>query len=230
MTQDAGIEGATARIRIWDAPVRLFHWTIVALLGLLWWSGEQRLFDWHRLAGYTLLALVLFRVAWGLVGSQTARFSAFVRGPGAVAAYVRSDMFRRGGTSHAGHNPLGGWSVILLLALLALQIGLGLFAVDIDGMESGPFSYLVDFDTGRFAAEMHELVFNLLLAAIALHVVAVVFYLAFRRENLVRAMITGSRPWQGVAPALRFASLPLALGLLVASGALVWALVHFFGQ
>lgn len=230
MTQGTGTAGAPSRIRIWDAPVRLFHWAIVALFGVLWWSGEERLFDWHRLAGYTLLALVLFRVIWGLVGSQTARFSSFVRGPGTVAAYVRGSMFRRGAAPHAGHNPLGGWSVILLLALLALQVGLGLFAVDVDGMESGPFSYLVEFDTGRFAAETHELVFNLLLATIALHVVAVAFYLVVRRENLVRPMITGARPWHGVAPALRFASLPLALALLAISGGVVWALIHFLGQ
>ncbi len=222
--------GATpARIRIWDAPVRLFHWTIVVLVGVLWWSGEERLFDWHRLAGYTLLALVLFRVIWGLVGSQTARFSSFVRGPGTVAAYVRGSMFRRGAAPHAGHNPLGGWSVIVLLALLALQVGLGLFAVDVDGMESGPFSYLVEFDTGRFAAETHELVFNLLLAVIALHVMAMVFYRVVRGENLVAAMITGWQRWTGTAPVLRFTSPLLALIVLIACGLLVWAVVGLFG-
>ena len=113
--------------------------------------------------------------------------------------------------------------------LLLLQILLGFFAIDVDGMESGPFAYLVSFDSGRWAAETHELVFNLLLAVIALHIMAMVFYRMVRGENLVAAMITGWQRWTGTAPVLRFTSPLLALIVLIACGLLVWAVVGLFG-
>lgn len=221
---------ARGRLRVWDLPVRLFHWAIVVLVAAAWWTAEERMLDWHRLAGYSILALVLFRLLWGLAGSTTARFSSFVRGPGAVAGYLRHEMFGKGAPSRAGHNPLGGWSVVVMLSALFLQTALGMFAVDIDGLESGPLSYLVDFDTGRLAAQAHEIVFNILLALIALHVVAVLYYLAVKRDNLVSAMLGGFRRWHGEEPALRFAPLHRALLLAAASAGAVWALVRFIGQ
>jgi cytochrome b len=219
-----------ARLRIWDAPVRLFHWTLVGLIGVMWWTGEQRMLDWHRLAGYCVLALLFFRLAWGVVGSSTARFASFVRGPGTVVTYIRRDMFRRDAVPAPGHNPLGGWAVAIMILMLLAQAGLGLFAVDIDGIESGPFSYLVEFETGRRAAELHELTFNLLLGLIGLHLAAVAFYLVYRRTNLLGAMLTGARQRPGEQPLLHFRPAPLALCLLVIAGLLVWATVHFFGR
>jgi cytochrome b len=117
----------------------------------------------------------------------------------------------------------------MILMLLA-QAGLGLFAVDIDGIESGPFSYLVEFETGRRAAALHELTFNLLLGLIGLHLAAVAFYLVYRRTNLLGAMLTGARQRPGEQPLLHFRPAPLALCLLVIAGLLVWATVHFFGR
>ena len=219
----------TAKFRMWDAPVRLFHWALVLLIGCAWWTAENHLIAWHRLTGYAILTLVLFRIVWGIYGSTTAQFAGFVRGPGAVIRYVTGTMFRRGSPPHAGHNPLGGWSVMIMLGLLLLQILLGFFAIDVDGMESGPFAYLVSFDSGRWAAETHELVFNLLLAVIALHIMAMVFYRMVRGENLVAAMITGWQRWTGTAPVLRFTSPLLALIVLIACGLLVWAVVGLFG-
>ncbi|WP_030539432.1 cytochrome b/b6 domain-containing protein [Sphingobium sp. DC-2] len=213
------------RLRIWDAPTRLFHWTLVLLIAAAWWTAEERMLDWHRLAGYCIAALLLFRLIWGLVGSETARFSSFVHGPMAVAAYARG---RR--ALSPGHNPLGGWSVIALLGLLCIQLVLGTLAVDVDGIESGPFSYLVDFDTGRAAAEWHELIFNILLGFIALHVAAVFFYLFFRRENLIGAMISGSRKWTGDPPVIRFAPLPLAFAVMLSCALLVWIIISWWGR
>ncbi len=220
----------TARIRLWDLPVRLFHWALVALIVCAWWTAENHLISWHRLTGYAILTLVLFRIVWGFLGSTTARFSHFLRGPGAVGAYVGGHMFRRGSPGHAGHNPLGGWSVVGMLGLLLLQVLLGFFSVDVDGLESGPFAYLVSFDTGRWAAETHELVFNLLLALIGLHVLAILFYRVVRGENLVGAMVSGSRRWTGNAPILRFASPLLALIVLAGAALLVWVAVGLFGK
>jgi cytochrome b len=204
------------RLRVWDAPIRMFHWTLVALIAFAWWTAEERMLDWHRLAGYAILTLVLFRLIWGVVGSSTARFGSFLRGPKAVASYIRRDMFRRNASPHAGHNPLGGWSVLVMLLLLAAQTLLGLLAVDIDGLESGPFSYLVDFET--------------VLAVIALHIIAIAYFLLHRRDNLLGPMLWGVRTWRGEKPILRFAPFPLAIAILTGLGVLIWATIHFLGQ
>ena len=137
---------ATPRVRIWDLPVRLTHWAIAALFAFQWWSGKTGRLDWHFLAGYTVIGLLVFRLLWGVMGSSTARFAGFVRGPVAVARYVRKLFMRGDGRFHVGHNPLGGWSVVLMLALLLVQTGLGLFAIDVDGDEGGPLSARVSFD------------------------------------------------------------------------------------
>lgn len=212
---------ATGRYRLWDVPTRVFHWTLVALLGLSWWTGENHDMDRHRLSGYAILALIAFRVFWGFVGGRSARFTQFVRGPAAVAGYVRAIAARR----HAavfGHNPLGGWSVLALLATLGVMVVTGLFAVDIDGLESGPLSDRVGFDTGRLAAQAHHWCFDVLLALMAVHVVAIVFYLVVLRRNLIGPMISG---WQrrraGEALAiedLRSSWRRAALGIVLAGG------------
>ncbi len=174
----------------WDLPIRLFHWLLVALMGFSWWSGEQHLMDWHRRSGYAILGLLLFRLYWGFVGSPTARFSQFVRGPRATLAYVRS-LNTPAYRAPPGHNPLGGWSVLAILAALLMMVTAGLFAVDVDGLESGPLSDYLSFDQGRSAAHLHGYVFKLLLALTVLHVAAILFYLVRMRQNLITPMITG---------------------------------------
>ena len=187
------MKGNVPRQLVWDVPTRLFHWLIVGLVAFSWWSAEYDHLDWHLSAGLAVCGLLVFRILWGIVGTDTARFSTFVKGPRAVWSYLRA----RGGTrvpSSPGHNPLGGWSVIALLLTLCVQVATGLFAVDVDGIESGPLSYLVDFDQGRLAAAVHAAAFNLLLALVALHVAAIMFYLVVKRRNLTRTMITGFQP------------------------------------
>lgn len=176
------------RVPVWDLPTRLFHWLLVVLFGFSWWSAENHEMEWHYRSGTALLILLAFRLIWGVIGGSTARFAHFLPSPGRFAAYFGNDPAH---PRQAGHNPLGALSVIALLLLLMVQVGTGLFAVDTDGLESGPLSYLVDFDQGRAAAEIHELSFNTLLALIALHVAAVLFYLVVRRRNLIGPMVTG---------------------------------------
>ena len=176
-------------IRLWDLPVRLVHWSFVLLMPLLWWSWRSGDLDLHQKLGYLTLALLLFRIFWGFAGSSTARFAQFVKGPITVVRYVS----KRSGEPVLGHNPLGGWSVLLLLSLLLVQLVVGLFAQDVDGIESGPLTHLVSYDFADAARGWHALLFNLLLAAIALHVAAILFYLLVKRDNLVGAMITGRR-------------------------------------
>lgn len=177
-----------ARIRVWDIPTRLFHWLLVILFAVQWWSGKAERMDVHIAAGLAMLGLIVFRLLWGLFGGSTARFGHFVRGPGAVIAYLRG---RRGPA--VGHNPLGGWSVVLILLLFSVQIGLGLFASDEDYLDIGPLAHLVSFESARALAGNHEILFNILLGLTGLHIAAVLFYFLVRRDNLVMPMLGGTK-------------------------------------
>jgi cytochrome b len=212
---------APRRVKVWDAPTRLVHWAIVALIAVSWATAKTHHLDWHRWSGYAVLGLLIFRLLWGLAGPTSARFASFLKGPRAVGAYLRTLPGRRY-TPSPGHNPLGGWSVMALLGLMVAQVGLGLFAVDVDGLESGPLSDRVSFDVGRVCAKLHHLTFNLLLWLIGVHLLAILFYAVWKRENLVRAMIDGSRrfPPDAPEPRLRFAPVwRLVLAVTVAAAA-----------
>lgn len=210
---------------VWDWPTRIFHWLLVVLIAFAWYSAEvDRDMEWHTRAGIAVLALLAFRILWGLFGTSTARFSQFVKGPGAVWSYVRpgSDS-----PLALGHNPIGGWSVIVMLVLAIVVVVAGLFAVDIDGIDSGTLSHLVSFDQGRTASAIHELSFNLLVAVIAIHILAIIFYLVVKRRNLIGPMVTGfQRTSEGGAAASAVRApwwrlvLAVVVALLVAYG--VW--------
>lgn len=178
--------GRSLRQYVWDFPTRIFHWLLVGLLGFSWWSAENDHMDWHYKSGLTVCGLVVFRLLWGLFGTSTARFRQFVKGPRAIRAYMRGER-----PAPIGHNPIGGWSVVALLLALVTQVASGLFSVDVDGIESGPLSSLVSFEQGRLAAGIHEVSFNILLGLVALHVLAILFYLVAKRRNLIGAMVTG---------------------------------------
>jgi cytochrome b len=190
-----------AKVPVWDVPLRVFHWLLVGAIAASWWTAENGQLQYHRYSGYTLLGLLVFRIYWGFAGSTTARFSHFVRSPTTALEYIATTARTATQARPLGHNPAGGWSVLLMLGLLAVQIGLGLVAVDVDGLESGPLSHWVSFDTGRTCAELHETVFDLLLAMIAIHLLVVLFYLLYRRENLITPMITGVGVHSGEAQA-----------------------------
>ncbi|MEA3004704.1 MAG: hypothetical protein QOH81_3492 [Sphingomonadales bacterium] len=179
-------EEERAPVRVWDAPTRLVHWAMALLIPYSWWTATHDQLERHRLSGYILLGLLLFRLIWGAIGSAPSRFASFVRGPGVVLRYWRG----KSGPAPLGHNPIGGWSILAMLAVIAAQIGLGLFAVDEDGLESGPLSYLVDFDTARWIAGIHHTLLWAIVALVALHIAAILFYLV-RGRNLTPAMITG---------------------------------------
>jgi cytochrome b len=221
---DAASPAPPARIRVWDMPTRLAHWLVVVLVVFSWWTAETSRMEWHRWSGYMLLGLVIFRIYWGFAGSSTARFREFVRGPRAIAGYLK------GGWAEApGHNPLGALNVVALLALMAGQIVLGLFAVDVDGIESGPLSTFVSFEAGRAAAGWHEAVFNVLMGLVVLHVVAVIYYVFFRKQALVAAMVHGKRAYPEAQPeSMRPASaLRFVIGVALAAG-VTWMVARAF--
>ena len=196
-------EAPAPSVVVWDLPIRLFHWLIVVAIGVSWWSAEYRFINVHRYSGYALLGLLVFRLYWGFVGSPTARFGQFIRGPGEIARYLKEPAAH----GRPGHNPLGGYSVVAMLVLLLAQVTIGLFVTDIDGLESGPLSYLVSFEASRVLADAHEIIFNVLLALIALHIAAILFYLVARRMNLIGAMITGKRSDVASPATVKLASL-----------------------
>jgi cytochrome b len=208
----------STEVRVWDWPVRLTHWLFVGCLVLSWWSAEERAMDWHRYSGYALLGLLVFRIYWGFAGSSSARFSTFVRGPGSVISYLRGASEQR----EAGHNPLGGWSVAAMLALMLTQVLIGLFVSDVDGIESGPLSHLVSFEASRTLADIHEIVFNVILVLIALHIAAILFYLLAKRDNLVVAMLTGRRRMARMAAMTPVPAWRVIPGLALAAGVVWW--------
>lgn len=199
------------RQTVWDLPTRLFHWLLAALIVFSWWSVHHDHTQWHIWSGCAILTLLVFRLLWGFVGSSTARFSSFVRGPRAVAAYWRGKW---GGV---GHSPLGALSVLALLGALAIQVGLGLVSQDEDGIYMGPLAGLVSSDTSDKARDLHELWFDVILALIALHLIAIAYY-RVRGRKLTLPMITGRAPVSSGAAPMRpgkwwMALICLAIGI-----------------
>ncbi len=154
------------------------------MIAFSWWSVHHHHTDWHIWSGCAILTLLIFRILWGFVGSSTARFSSFVRGPRAIADYWRGTWVG------IGHNPIGALSVLALLVAVAVQVALGLIAEDEDGIYMGPLSPLVSTDTSDKARDIHELWFNVILVLIALHLLAIAYY-RVRGRKLTMPMITG---------------------------------------
>jgi cytochrome b len=176
---------------VWDLPVRLVHWLIVLAVAGSWathYAGIEW-FAWHRRLGYAALVLVVFRVAWGFVGTRHARFGSFLRGPRGVVDYLRGRTAGAG----VGHNPLGALGVVALLGMLLLQASTGLFAND-EIMNAGPFYGWIDPVLSNRLTTLHRLGSDALLVLIALHVLAVGWHVLGRRRPLLRAMFTGRKP------------------------------------
>src|SRR4051794_23777806 len=208
-------------VRVWDLPVRLFHWAIVVLIFFAWATQEFNHMEWHGWIGYTILTLLIFRVVWGVIGSDTARFTRFLRSPAAALVHLRH-LRRREADTEIGHNAAGGWMVLVMLALLGIQAGTGLFAND-DGNTEGPLMHLVGKDESDWLSKIHALNFNLILAVIVLHVAAIGAYAVLKRQNLVRPMLTGVKLVPGEVAAPRLVSPVWALvTLAVAVGVVAW--------
>ncbi|TCK28634.1 cytochrome b [Ancylobacter aquaticus] len=225
MTEASLLSPAPAPLLAWDLPTRLAKWGLAALVGLAFVSryyGDVGLV-WHQWNGLAILVVVVFRVLWGVVGGSTARFAGFLRGPAAGLRYAASLL--KGRPQHfLGHNPLGGWVVMALLALVAAQGLTGLFTSD-DIIVYGPMTNVVSDETIRSASTWHHRLYPFLLGLIGLHVLVNLAYSLFGRDNLIRAMITGTKPaatYVDRAPAT-----PGGVGLALAC--LVLAILVVFG-
>ncbi len=182
------------KVKVWDLPIRLFHWLLVAGFITAYVSGEYRYGDVHVLVGYALCVLLAARLVWGFIGGRYARFSSFIFSPAETLAYVRA--MRAGNPKHYfGHNPAGALMVFALLALLAMIFVSGLLTLATIDFE-GPLLFLanqVSDETSYAIREVHEFLTNVAVALIALHVMGVVAGSIQHKENLVRAMITGKK-------------------------------------
>jgi cytochrome b len=188
------------RVLVWDLPTRLFHWLLLICMILSFVTGNigGNAMEYHLLSGYAILVLLIFRLACGFVGSRTARFSSFVRGPATVLSHVGMLLQKKTEPPYLGHNPLGGWSIVAMLLILFVQVVTGLFSND-DILTEGPLFAWVSKETSDFLTWVHLMNRFVLVALIALHISAVFFYFFFKHENLIGPMITGMKRWHAAA-------------------------------
>ena len=213
------------RVRVWDLPTRIFHWALAAgviALGITGTVGSFNAMVWHFRLGHAVLALLLFRVVWGLVGGRWSRFNAFIYSPRAVIDYFKG----KGKPAHsAGHSPIGAGSVFAMLALLIAQVASGLVSDDEVAASAGPLARFVSNATVSLASNYHANIGKwLLLALVALHIAAIVYYL-LRKHKLVGAMLHGDKDLVAAVPPSRddAASRMVALALLlVCAGIAYW--------
>lgn len=213
------------RTRVWDLPTRLFHWLLLfVFIGLFAtaWLGE---FDWHMRLGWAMLALLLFRLLWGLFGGRWSRFANFPCTPAQVRAYLRGESVQTDRRLNPGHNPLGSLSVLAILLLLAAQVTSGLMSDD-EIAYAGPLARFVSGDTVASMTTWHiDWGQWILLALAALHIAAILFYRWVKKENLVASMLHGDKLLaEAVEPAqdgMRQRLLALVV-LLLCVGAASW--------
>ncbi len=225
-------------IRVWDLPTRVFHGLlfVAVLIALITGEeGEEGVLSIHQIVGFLVMALLIFRLAWGVVGTRHARFTSFIRGPKTVLDYARA-LARFAPPASLGHNPLGAWMIVFLLVDLTVVVGTGLFAGEGEGgeehgegeagegggtVEGGPFADLVSPGTVDFLSGVHEVFANLLIALIIAHVLGVLIDWLLTRDNLVRAMVTGEKalkpgfdPAQAIRSSRLYVAIPLALAAI----------------
>jgi cytochrome b len=223
----AELAGTADRRLVWDLPLRVFHWLFAAAVAACWITAKVG-FDWmqyHFYLGYLVIGLLIFRVIWGLIGPRHARFSSFLQKPTAVWAYAQH-LFHRNSAPSVGHNPVGGLMVILMLLLAAVQVATGLFSTDAV-IWTGPYYPSVKHSTASLLSSIHSVNQNLILGAVALHILAIIYYRAFKKQRLVSAMFTGYKPAALVPPQHAISSSQLFKAIIVCAIAacVVYALI-----
>jgi cytochrome b len=211
---------------LWDAPLRLFHWALAALVVFSYITAKLggSWMEWHMRSGYSILTLLLFRIAWGFAGSGTARFTGFVRGPRAAIEYVRA--WRAGRRPRVvGHNPLGGWMVLAFLAILLTQAVSGLF-VDDEIATQGPLAVKVSNATVSRMSQVHDFNEWLIVGAVALHLLAIAIYQWGLKANLIGPMVHGGELPMGI-DARRGSGAAAAVILAIAAGTVYYLVVIF---
>lgn len=177
-------------VKAWDLSIRIFHWVLVCAIGFSWLCAELggNWMEWHLRSGYLIAGLLVFRVFWGFGGSWSARFKNFIKGPKTIIAYLQG----KGDEHYVTHNPAGGIGALALILLVGAQVGTGLFSND-DIFLTGPLAHLIPYEAQLQATDLHELLFNFLLATAAIHIGAVIYHQKFKNEKLIQAMLHGKK-------------------------------------
>ncbi len=210
------------KVKVWDLPTRVFHWLLVLLFGVMWYTGKQGVFNIHILCGEAVAVLILFRLFWGFVGSDTARFSHFISGPRTIVRYLKGEISE---AQQPGHNPLGALMVIALLIVLLAQVITGFFSADIDSfLDDGPLAHLIG-EAAQSVTLVHKQLFNGLLVLVAVHLLAIMVYAFSHKPHLVRAMLTGKKNLSEPVLPLTFAPMCRALLCLLCALLLLWLML-----
>ena len=211
-------------VRVWDLPTRLFHWLAAALVVAAYVTWRLNWMDWHGWVGEAVLALVLWRLLWGFLGSDTARFAYFLASPRAALHHL-AQIRQREPDRDAGHNPAGGWMVLLLLALLLGETLTGIYVAN-DVADQGPLTELTPAPLANLISALHRLLWQALLAAVILHLLATYAYFALKRHNLLLPMVTGRKRLPDSVPEPRIAGLARALAAFLGAAAVAAALAN----
>ena len=223
------IDSDQINVKVWDVLIRGFHWLLVINIAVMLISAELENFDVHIMAGKVVVTLLAIRIVWGLIGSSNARFSALVYRPQAYIDYIRKLPERSAGHSVA-HSPIGALAVIAILLVVAIQATSGLFAADVDGLIEGPFAYYITYELSRTASDIHLSNIDWLITIIVVHIAANLFYYFYKRDNLIKPMITGARsiPEAQQIDAPQLASYWKALWVTILVAALmIWLFVTY---
>jgi cytochrome b len=215
---------ASRAVIVWDAPIRLFHWLAAALVAAAYATWRLNWMVWHGRIGDALLALLLFRLLWGLFGSETARFSRFVASPRTAVGHLKYALLREP-DRQVGHNPAGGWMVLFLLGLLLAETLTGIYVAN-DIADVGPLTEMVPASVANAINAAHAILWDVLLAAIVLHVLAIAAYAAVKGQSLLLPMITGTKVLPTNVPPPRIASAARAAVLMACSAAAAAILVN----
>jgi cytochrome b len=215
--------GSAPRIvLVWDIFIRVFHWLIVALVAAAYATWRLNWMVWHGWVGDAVLTLLLFRLSWGFFGGETARFSGFLTSPRTVLQHMKHSL-RREPDHQAGHNPAGGWMVLILLGLLLVETLTGLYIAN-DIADEGPLTEIVPAWAANAIASSHAIFWDALLGAIVLHVLVIAGFAAIKGQNLLRPMITGTKVLPATVAEPRVGS-PMRAGLLLLGCAVATALL-----
>lgn len=218
------------KLLIWDLPIRLFHCLLVISITYSWFSIEiLEDLEQHFLAGYAVLALILFRIIWGFIGTTYARFNSFSYSPKETFVYLKN-INKSDSKKHLGHNPAGSWSVFAFILVISLQVITGLFSTD--DYFFGPLYTLIDKATSSTLTQIHHFNFDVLTVLIVTHVVAIIFYRVFKKTSLTLPMITGHKiTSEPTSKAISHSKIILALVLIALCLAFVYWLANTsFGE
>ncbi len=222
----------SSKIRIWDIWVRLFHWSLAISVGFQLLSGGTGwlFFDWHRTAGEVVLALIVFRILWGFVGSDNARLGQLFHSPKAALMHLAS-LFRRESDVERGHNAAGSWAVLVLLLILATQAVTGLFVADEDELLEGALYGTLSSSNTELVMRIHRLNAELIMIMVAVHIVMIFVYLLYARQNLIKPMITGWMNWSSsdAPPPVFFQKSWIGAVLFAVSAAAVGYVAGWYG-